>query len=131
MRIDGQHGVERGFIEFVQALASRANGSSGNAGIVERTVDPPIGGDSARHHRSHIGFHGDVTTDCNRLAAGRVDQGDGCCRVLLGAVGHRHARALACHRKRSRPSDARGAAGHQRHLAIEDAWHVVFLPPKK
>ena len=129
--IDSQHGVERGLTEFVQALASRANGSSGNAGIVERAVDPPIGGDGARHHRGHIGFHGYVAPDRNGLTAGRVDQGDGCSRVLLGTVGHRHARALACHRKRSRPSDARGPAGHQRHLAIENACHVIFLLPCK
>ena len=54
--INREHGVERGLAEFVQALASGADGSTGNAGIVERAIDPPIGGHGARHHPGDLVF---------------------------------------------------------------------------
>jgi hypothetical protein len=127
--IDREHGVERVLAEFVQALLSRANLPAGNAGIVEGAVDPPIGGNRALDHRCDIGLHGNVAADRDRLAAGRIDQSDGSGRAVLGAVGDRQPRTLARHGQRRRPSDARGAAGHQRHLAIKDACHVFSPAP--
>ena len=62
----------------------------------------------------------------NRLTTRRVDQRDSLGRARFGAVADCDTSALLAHGDRGRTSDARGTAGDQCRLTVENASHLGF-----
>jgi hypothetical protein len=63
--------IDRSYaIEFFATGIRGFDGRTLNAGIVERRVQPPEGGDGPLHHCRHLCFFGDIASDADRVAAG-------------------------------------------------------------
>ena len=106
-----------------QPLTGRADRAGRDAGIVERTVDAPESRDRTRYHAHHIGFFRDVAGDRDRLATGRVDQGDSYLRAFLREVRYSNTRPFSRHCRGGRLPNAGPTAGYQRNPAIQNACH--------
>ena len=123
-QVEGARGVD--VEEGLEALGRLVLGErrATDAGDVGQHVEPAEGGDDLGHERGAGGGVGDVEL----AAAGRATAvGD----HLLGLgdavgvdVGAPHLAALGGDPQRGGPADARGGAGHQRHLA-----DVAARPP--
>src|SRR5579862_6939093 len=85
-----------------------------------------MGNDRVVEHRLDVALAGDVASQRDRLAAGRVDERHGLGRRVGHEVGNRHARALSRHGERCGTADPTATTRHESRFAVEHPGHHVL-----
>jgi hypothetical protein len=127
--VDRDHAVEGLLGPLGGLLAGRFDVPAGDAGVVERAVEPAIGADHAFDHRADIRVAGDVARQRYRLAARGIDLGDGFAGGFGRDIGNRNARAFARKGQGGGAADPAPApaTGDQRRFSIEQPGHRSLL----
>ena len=123
LEVDRDHAVERLLGPLGGLLAGRFDVPAGDAGIVERAVEPSIGADHTFDHGADIRVARHVARERYRLAARRVDLGDGLAGGFARDVGDRDAGTFACKGQSSGAADPAPATRDQRRFPVEQPGH--------
>ena len=123
LEVDCDHAVEGLLGPLGGLLSGRFDLPPGDAGIVERAVEPAIGADHPFDHGSDIRVARHIARQRYCLTPGRVDLGDGFAGGFARDIGDRDARPFTRKGQGGGAADPAPAARDQGRFPVEQPGH--------